>query len=258
MLFYPDAAWAPGCSDSTLGACQPTAHVQQCRNLCAHTLGCVGFTFVKPEGARVWDQKCLGRAGRRIAYARTFGPNTTATGRCCLEATLPSRPRLSGVTYCVAGELEPSALCHTGCRMPWPTPSLLDSEPPAVIDAQVRRHHGATASVRTAPWVELGQRVEMRLRRQALRTAAERRDSGGSAPVDDDEPAARVAVCVAGAARTFVHPAVGWAFERFVRGAAGPRAHVDVFVALGTGVRVAETRIRPAEHAWLRTLVCTR
>lgn len=122
-------------------------------------------------------------------------------------------------------------------------PSLLDSEPASVIDRQVRQHHGATTSLRgNAPWVDLQQRIEMRLRRQALKAATTTSELDHPADIDrhraataDDDPPARVALCVAGAARTFVHPAVGWSVERFVRGAAGLRAQVDVFVALGTG-----------------------
>ena len=284
---HHDAAWASGCADSTLGTCQPTRTYITCRHLCSQTLGCVGFTFVRAgAAARRWDRACLskeiarGRALPSIHRALVLdGGNATSAGRCCLEASLPLVPRLLSHPCCTAGELEPSALCRTKCRLPWPKPTLLDVEPPPVIDAQVRHHHGPSSSARDYPWVEIGQRLETRMRRHALRPttapsperrikrAPEQAAPERALPSPSGAPSAtasttptRVAICIAGGARTFVNPAVGWAFERFVLGAAGEHAHVDVFVVLGTGEEDHRARVNLLpldDQEYVRVRKCT-
>ena len=256
MATYVDGAWAPRCADTTLGTCQPVENsVSSCRSLCSQTIGCIGFTFVRPGAARHWDDECRGGHKDRRFYHQAIHGNSTASARCCLETTLPVAPLFQGANCCVAGLLEPAELCRSNCRMPWPAPSALDSIPAAKIEAQIRQHHGTTVSMRAVPWVEIAQKVELRLRRRAVKLKLEADGEppkrtrstklGGqssvtnmSAPSDEgamSERQSRIAVCLAGAARTFVHPAIAYGFERFVVGAAGRGTTVDVFLVLGTG-----------------------
>jgi hypothetical protein len=142
--------------------------------------------------------------------------------------------------------------------MPWPAPEFVDNVPPARIDAQRQRQHGPAVHAATSfPWLAIRERVEARLRRLALRGGGLQRNQSSSSSSSSHSgttrkslrhnrtaaaahhpttaAAPRVAACLAGAARSFVHPAAGYSFERFVLGAAGRSTHIDTFVVIGTG-----------------------
>ena len=215
-----DAAWTPegGCSPTSLGACQPVKSRALCRNLCSSTLGCIGWTFVRPPYARNWEAACL-RSPPQSHIALN-----DSLGRCCLEQHLPAALR-QPATCCDAGQIDVSFLCREGCRAPWPNATSLDNLAASKIDAQRRHQHGGPLAAEAFPWVPIQQRVELRLRRQAANqegpgasdaAIATTPHAVGAAPSLPRPPQQRIAVCVAGAARAFVHPAVGYSFERFV------------------------------------------
>ena len=136
-------------------------------------------------------------------------------------------PNTVSSACCMVGEVhEP---CRFACRMPWSNPAVVDNIAATSIDEQRRRQHGGMVSSDGYPWVRIQQRVERSLQRYPSRPAAEHTVNTAT------PPCVRIAVCLAGAVRSFIHPAVGHAFERHVLGAAGPTARTDVFLVLGTG-----------------------
>ena len=61
------------------------------------------------------------------------------------------------------------AWCKNNCRVPWPSPPMIDNTLPERIDAQRRRQHGppTISTARSFPWVEIRSRLENKFRRQA-------------------------------------------------------------------------------------------
>ena len=299
---WPNSAWSEGCAASALGACQPATALgaESCRQLCSRTIGCIGYTFVKPgQTSTQWDRACLGERSSQRRASKALG-TSEQHGRCCLEHSLPLEPRIQQQDGSDAFELEPSAWCKADCRVPWPAPSMVDNALPEKIDAQRRRQHGppTISPARSFPWAELQQRIEHKFRRQARASSSSATRSSGSSggsgssssssgsgssssggsgssgssgsqsstSIDggskqrassngkrvgshrqaafanthnSSTSAPRIALCVAGAARTLVHPAIGYAFDLYVRGAIG-NAHADVFMVLGTGEEVRQ------------------
>ena len=154
---------------------------------------------------------CCARCARTLGcVAWTHGRG----GECCLRQVRPTRWWPAGPQH-TAGVLT-SAPCERGCLMyPHPRPNDDASQ---------------TVSADEFPWVRVQQRAP------PLKAAA----AGAAAP--------RVAVCLAGAARSFVNPFV-WGSIRDHVLRAEPSSPLDLFLVLGTGPE-ANPRIglHPAPH----------
>ena len=171
-----------------------------CCELCSATLGCRGWTSAAADGAS----------------ART---------ECCLVLALSPRPPPAGV--CVGELMSPP--CEEGCL---PLSTQLHRGTGEDDELQGADTH-APLSAAMFPWQRTAAVELQRLRRLTLsRAAGEARDDA-RAP----EAPARVAVCAAGHARTFVHPAV-WGSLSLVRGP--PEAPLDLFLVLGTSAQQAQ------------------
>jgi len=204
----------------TLGACQPVAGgAFGCAALCARTVACVGWTHVRP-GASDWERRC----GEDYARLTRLAANYTVWGRCCLEDQL-RRGAPATDACCESGEV--ASPCRTGCRMPWSPVQHLDDLSAAQLDKQRASAHACSGgcSLEQWPWVVLQQQTEKRLR-------SSQRSAAAGSPPPTGPP--RVAICLTGAVRSMVHPAVGRAFCKHVLGVGGA-AQLDVFAVLGTG-----------------------
>jgi len=219
----------------TLGACQPVAGgAKGCSALCERTIACVAWTYVRP-----------GTKGYEYPRLTLLAANYTAGGRCCLEDQLRREPPAPDAC-CESGEAMPP--CRTDCRMSWAPPRYIDDHTVAQIDEQRVKSHlcpAAGCSLEQWPWVEVQQQTEERLR--SRRRAARAPEPAGPTP--------RVAICLTGAARSMVHPAIGRAFRKHVLGAGGT-AQLDVFAVLGTGGedhRSRKNTLQLDEQVYLRS-----
>lgn len=140
------------------------------------------------------------------------GLAASGSPRCCLKRHSP-RVEPYASPGSVAGTLR-SAPCTHRCRMPRVDLPYFTPTP--------EEEREAKANASEIPWVPVQQR------RQWKRTLAH---TAAHPP--------RVAVCLAGSTRAFVHPMVWRSIEQHVLGRAGGGAHRvarrDVFVALATG-----------------------
>ena len=236
-LIWPDAAWLPRgesgalgpCSHGALGACQPVLGASSgCSILCTQTLGCVAWTYVRPEMSPDPTQWCA-----EEPYPVKVRANLTAGGRCCLQQHWPAVGAVPAQAACCTAGLVASP-CREGCRMPWPAVNILDDLAPHAIDRQRRDMIGGAASIRMFPWVGV-QQLHLR--------PSESPHKGRRGARQPREVTPRVAVCVAGAARALIHPLVWRSLERHVLGRSegGAGGH-DLFAVLGTGAEDQRSR----------------
>ena len=210
---HANASWATNTRDDPdasrrsphgqLGACERVSSASQCCRLCAHTLGCLAWTF----------------AGQSSDVP--FVPREASATRCCMKFHRP-RHRAYEAPGCVAGVLR-SAPCVERCQLP-----LGLRSPLAAIGTSPLRPRVSNAS--HYPWLL----VQQARQRQA-------RISEHVAPAVTPPPKpARVAVCIAGTTRSLIHPTIWRSIEHNVLGRAhGARAGslvgYDVFAVLSTG-----------------------
>ena len=219
--------WTCDNRNSHLGACQPIlGGAGGCDALCRSTLACVAWTFVRPAAQRMCEVRGVG-LGPPAMLA-----NFTAGGRCCLESSWPVLPPEPNAC-CDSGVLPLDALCVDGCKLPWMTRDQVDDLPPVQIDQQRLRLQGGLVSASRYPWVPVAQRQTHRLAWRAPSS------SPPPPPPPSPPPPPRLAVCIAGAVRSLLHPIVWRSIEEHVLGRpdgiAGLAAPPTVFAVLGTG-----------------------
>ena len=220
--------WTCDNRDSHLGACQPIlGGAGGCDALCRSTLACVAWTFVRPAAQRMCEVRGVG-LGPPAMLA-----NFTAGGRCCLESSWPVLPPEPNAC-CDSGVLPIDALCVDGCKLPWMTRDQVDDLPPVQIDQQRLRLQGGLVSASRYPWVPVAQRQTHRLAWRAPSSPPP-----PPPPPSPPPPPPRLAVCIAGAVRSLLHPIVWRSIEEHVLGRpdgiAGLAAPPTVFAVLGTG-----------------------
>ena len=212
---------------SQLGSCQPTLHASSCARICRETIGCVAYTFVRPA----YLHSCGCTVGVPIMLLR---PDH---GSCCLEQTWPKngtwRSQWPMDACCVDGTLPLHSLCQEQCRLPWQPVAELDNVSAAAIKQQRSHLAGGPIGVREYPWVGIQQKHTHP--QAVLPLLAE--------PVASP----RVAVCLAGAVRSLIVPAVWRSIrERLVRGIGGGQPPT-LFLVLSTGSEEARGRGREGE-----------